>query len=383
MIITVILLGGGLLAALVLLYRQRLVLRTCREELRSLREKLIGLEQDIERFRDATEALPDGVVILDRYRRIEWINTRAQTYLDISPACDIGTPINNLLREPDFLAFLAAARPGSTLELHTRRYPNHLLHFQLVSFAGDRLLLLARDVTQLDRLAAMRRDFVANVSHELKTPLTVTLGFLETAQDALADSPPEEIARYLQTAADQAERMRRLIGDLLTLSGLETDAPPPLEEVVSLAELISEVHEEALALSTGRHVIEVEAASAPNLRGSSRELHSALVNLTSNAVRYTPEGGRVSLNWRDLPNGGGEFCVTDTGIGIPMEHIGRLTERFYRVDRGRSRDVGGTGLGLAIVKHVLERHGGSLRISSEPGKGSTFCASFPAARIVR
>jgi two-component system phosphate regulon sensor histidine kinase PhoR len=164
---------------------------------------------------------------------------------------------------------------------------------------------------------------------------------------------------------------------------LETDAPPPLEEVVPLAELIGEVRDEALALSNGRHSVEVEAASAPNIRGSSRELHSALVNLASNAVRYTPEGGRVSLNWRDLPNGGGEFCVSDTGIGIAMEHIGRLTERFYRVDRGRSRDVGGTGLGLAIVKHVLERHGGSLRISSEPGKGSTFCASFPAARIVR
>ena len=383
MSIAILLLTVALIATLYVVIRQRREMAVLRRERQTLHDQIAELKQSVHLSLDAAEALPDGVVILDARRRIEWLNAKASESLDISPACDIGVPIHNLLREPAFVTFITAAEPGSALEFRTRRNARQMLHVQWVPFSGERVLLLVRDVTQLDRLATMRRDFVANVSHELKTPLTVTLGFIETAQDALADTPPAEIAKYLQTAADQAERMRRLIGDLLTLSSLETDAPPPLEETVPLADLIGEVHSEALAISAGRHDIVLEAAAAPGLRGSSRELYSALLNLASNAVRYTPEGGRISMTWRDVPNGGGEFCVTDSGIGIAPEHIGRLTERFYRVDRGRSREVGGTGLGLAIVKHVLERHGAALRISSEPGRGSTFCASFPAARMVR
>jgi two-component system phosphate regulon sensor histidine kinase PhoR len=383
MSIAILLLTAALIATLYVVVRQRREMAVLRKERQTLNDRIAELKQNVHLSLDAAEALPDGVVILDGQRRIEWLNAKASESLDISSACDIGVPIHNLLREPAFVAFITAAEPGSALEFRTRRNAKQMLHVQWVPFSGERVLLLVRDVTQLDRLATMRRDFVANVSHELKTPLTVTLGFIETAQDALADTPPAEIAKYLQTAADQAERMRRLIGDLLTLSSLETDAPPPLEETVPLADLIGEVHSEALAISAGRHDIVLEAAAAPGLRGSSRELYSALLNLASNAVRYTPEGGRISMTWRDVPNGGGEFCVTDSGIGIAPEHIGRLTERFYRVDRGRSREVGGTGLGLAIVKHVLERHGAALRITSEPGRGSTFCASFPAARMVR
>lgn len=380
---TILLLTAGLIAALYYMARQRRQMDVLQQERQALRTQIAELRQNVHLSLDAAEALPDGVVILDAKGRIEWLNAKASDCLDISPACDIGVPIQNLLREPSFVEFITAAEPGSSLEFRTRRNAKQMLHVQWVPFAEARVLLQVRDVTQLDRLATMRRDFVANVSHELKTPLTVTLGFLETAQDALADTPPAEISKYLQMAADQAERMRRLIGDLLTLSSLETDAPPPLEETVSLTDLMGEVYAEARAISAGRHTIILEAATAPGLRGSSRELHSALLNLASNAVRYTPEGGQISMTWRDVPNGGGEFCVTDSGIGIAPEHIGRLTERFYRVDRGRSREVGGTGLGLAIVKHVLERHGATLRITSELGRGSSFSASFPAVRVVR
>lgn len=339
------------------------------------------LEAGLERFRHAAEALPEGVVILDAQRRIEWINAQAESCLGLVAARDSGTLITHLLREPDFLAFLDAG--GITpLELRTRRNPGHVLQLQVAPFAEARSLVLVRDITQLERLATMRRDFVANVSHELKTPLTVTLGFIETAQDALEDAPPAEVAGYLDTAAEQAKRMQRLIDDLLTLSALETDAPPPREEVARVAELIGEVRAETLALSAGRHTVEVAPAQADiALRGARRELHSAMLNLASNAVRYTPEGGRIVLSWRPAADGGGAFSVKDSGIGIAAEHIGRLTERFYRVDRGRSRDTGGTGLGLAIVKHVLERHGATLRIFSTPGEGSEFRAEFPPPRV--
>lgn len=352
-------------------------------ELRSRRhaEELLALAQSTERFRLAAQALPAGVVILDNHRRIEWINGEAESSLGLKAAHDVSTPINHLLREPAFLELLETSGHGGPLEFRTQRNPGHVLQMQLAPFAQGRLILLIRDITRLEKLATMRRDFVANVSHELKTPLTVTLGFLETAQDALGDAPVEEIAGYLRTAIEQGGRMRCLIDDLLALSGLETDAPPPLEESVSLSDLISEVKTETLALSAGRHTVVIAAASAPNLRGSSRELYSAFLNLATNAVRYTPEGGRISIEWKNT-SAGGEFCVSDTGLGIAEEHINRLTERFYRVDRGRSRSSGGTGLGLAIVKHILERHGGSLHIESQLGVGSVFCARFSAARII-
>jgi two-component system phosphate regulon sensor histidine kinase PhoR len=321
-------------------------------------------------------------MILDGHRTIEWMNLQAEVCLGLKASIDTGSRITHLLREPEFLAYLDGTDQRSApLELHTRRNPGRSLLVQAAPFAAGRTLLLVRDVTQLQKLATMRRDFVANVSHELKTPLTVTLGFIETAQDALHDTPPAEIAAYLATAGEQARRMRQLIEDLLTLSALETDAPPPLEERVSVAALLEEILQEVRALSAGRHRITLENTGPAWLLGSVRELRSAFANLAGNAVRYSPDGGDITLGWRVDGESGACFSVRDSGIGIAAEHLPRLTERFYRVDRGRSREAGGTGLGLAIVKHVLERHQATLRIESAPGRGSIFGVAFPAHRV--
>jgi len=338
--------------------------------------------QELARFRRAAEALPDGVVILDGHRAIEWLNLQAEICLGLKASTDTGSRITHLLREPEFVAFLDSGdHRGIPLELQTRRNPGRCLQVQAAPFAAGRTLLLVRDVTQLQKLATMRRDFVANVSHELKTPLTVTLGFIETAQDALADTPPETVAGFLRTAGEQARRMQQLIDDLLTLSALETDAPPPLEDRVALRPLLEEIRAEIEALSAGRHRISIVCDGPGCLLGSSRELRSAFGNLAGNAVRYSPGGGDIVLRWEPAGEGGARFAVSDNGIGIAAEHLPRLTERFYRVDRGRSREAGGTGLGLAIVKHVLERHQAALQIESYPGQGSTFSAVFPAHRV--
>ena len=234
-----------------------------------------------------------------------------------------------------------------------------------------------KDITQADRLDQTRRDFVANVSHELRTPLTVLAGFLETMQEI--ELPEEERQRYLGMMADQSHRMQSIVQDLLTLSSIES-APPPENEVVDMANLIDKLRRDAEALSGGRHTIVVESDGQGDLRGSEPELVSALGNLVTNAVRYTPAGGTITLQWKTSPQGA-EFAVRDTGLGIDAKHIPRLTERFYRIDRGRSRDSGGTGLGLAIVKHSLNRHQAQLDIRSEVGKGSRFAARFPASRV--
>ena len=337
--------------------------------------------QELARFRRAAEALPDGVLILDGHRAIEWMNLQGELCFGLKASTDTGSRITHLLREPEFLAYLDDTdHRGIPLEFRTQRNPGRVLQVQAAPFAAGRTLLLVRDVTQLQKLATMRRDFVANVSHELKTPLTVTLGFIETAQDALHDTPPVEIAAYLATAGEQARRMRQLIEDLLTLSALETDAPPPLEERVSVAALLEEILQEVRALSAGRHRITLENTGPAWLLGSARELRSAFANLAGNAVRYSPDSGDITLGWC-ADGEGGLFSVRDSGIGIAAEHLPRLTERFYRVDRGRSREAGGTGLGLAIVKHVLERHQATLRIESALGRGSIFGVAFPAHRV--
>jgi two-component system phosphate regulon sensor histidine kinase PhoR len=223
----------------------------------------------------------------------------------------------------------------------------------------------------------MRREFVANVSHELRTPLTVVSGFIETLRE---EEDPVAMRRFLELMGEQAGRMQRLVEDLLTLSSLESAPPPPLEETVRMAPLVERLAAEARALSSGRHRVVVEPPAAIDLLGSEKELASAFGNLVSNAIRYTPEGGSVTLRWKPLDEGAA-FEVQDTGIGIPAEHLPRLAERFYRVDRGRSRETGGTGLGLAIAKHALARHGGTLEISSAPGVGSTFGARFAGPRL--
>ena len=250
----------------------------------------------------------------------------------------------------------------------------------MVPFSKSKKLLIARDITDLERVDAMRRDFIANVSHELRTPLTVVGGFVES----LADNPklPETDARrYFNLMQENTRRMQRLLDDLLTLSRLESDHNLD-EEQVNVPDLLRTLESEAQALSRGRHGITLTLESAAYLTGSLQEIHSALGNLVSNAVRYTPQGGTIDLSWRERDNEA-VFAVRDSGMGIAPEHIPRLTERFYRVDHSRSRETGGTGLGLAIVKHVLTRHGARLEVQSIPGKGSTFSAIFPASRVIQ
>jgi two-component system phosphate regulon sensor histidine kinase PhoR len=339
-----------------------------------------SLAQALARFRAAARALPDGVVILDRDHRIEWSNPTAGYHFGIDAQRDFSQPVVNLIRHPDFVAYLAGGDYDRPIVL--RAAPAEAtLSVRIIEFGEDRKLLNSRDVTAEQRLDTMRRDFVANVSHELKTPVTVLAGFVETLSDPSFEAAPAQRQRYLGMMAEQAKRMQRLVEDLLTLSALESSSAPADEQPIELRPLIERLAEEARALSAGRHRIEALVRHDCRLLGSRSELHSAFSNLVSNAVRYTPENGRVQLLWR-LEQGRGIFSVVDSGIGIEARHIARLTERFYRVDSGRSRETGGTGLGLAIVKHALTRHHAVLDVKSQPGQGSTFSAIFPAARIL-
>ena len=340
------------------------------------------LAQALARFREATSAMPDGVILLSAENFIEWINPAAALHFELDSRHDLGQPITNLVRQPDFVNHLRSQGAGSIV-CRLSRHAGTVLSIQVVPFGEDQRMVLSRDITQFERMETMRRDFVANVSHELKTPLTVVGGFLETIDDMLEDLPPEELRRYLRLASDQAVRMQRLVEDLLELSTLETSAAAPTDEIVDMGSLLTQLLEEGRAFSAGRHEVELDKDGPAALRGSRRELHSAFLNLVTNAIRYTPEGGRVRLLWNVATGGGARFTVSDTGIGIAAEHIPRLTERFYRVDRGRSRESGGTGLGLAIVKHALNRHQAQLDIQSEPGRGSKFAVSFPGERVYR
>jgi two-component system phosphate regulon sensor histidine kinase PhoR len=258
--------------------------------------------------------------------------------------------------------------------------PQNVLELQLVPLPRGQKMLLARDISELARVEAMRRDFVANVSHELRTPITVIVGFLE-AFDEMESPDPAEFRKHIPLMREQTDRIRRLVDDLLTLARLETE-PENKEEPVDLAALTHRLADEARTMSQGKHDIQLEIETPSRLLCNPQELYSALANLVSNAVRYTPGGGRITLRWHLGPRGSGLFSVTDTGEGIEAQHIPRLTERFYRVDRGRSRATGGTGLGLAIVKHILQRHQARLRVESTVGKGSTFTAAFPPDRLI-
>ncbi|OFZ85091.1 MAG: phosphate regulon sensor histidine kinase PhoR [Betaproteobacteria bacterium RBG_16_66_20] len=333
------------------------------------------------RSRRGAQALPYGVAVLDAEYRMDWCNDAAREHLGLDPERDRGQPIVNVVRAPEFVDYLRAGEFAEALRLKSPGSARTLA-LQIVSFGDEEHILLSQDVTGSERVEAMRRDFVANVSHELRTPLTVLAGFLETIQDLKLDA--SRVRDYVSLMAPQAARMKRLIDDLLTLSALEHAPAPPDAERVALRPLLERVRAEAEALSAGRHRISLEAAGADDLLGAEGELASAFVNLATNAVRYTPAGGEIRICWRSgtqLADGGAEFSVEDTGIGIDPEHLPRLTERFYRVDRGRSRETGGTGLGLSIVKHALARHQAMLAIESTPGKGSRFIARFPAARL--
>ena len=345
-------------------------------------EQRTRLSTELDRFREASQAMPDGVMYLSHTDTIEWINRQAAKDFGLDPERDPGVPVPNLVRQPDFVHYLEAGNYADPFPYRPIHRKGAALLVQVIRFGDDRKMVISRDVSQLEKLETMRRDFVANVSHELRTPLTVVSGFIETVLDGGDEIARAERDQYLGMALDQAGRMQRLIQDLLALSALETDAPSPAEDVFEVGGLVREIGRETEALSAGRHQVVVRVESECRCAGSAKELHSAFANLASNAVRYTPDGGTVTLVWRVLEDGSAEFCVQDTGIGIAPEHVPRVTERFYRVDRGRSRETGGTGLGLAIVKHVLTRHQCELRVSSTPGKGSRFCVLLPARRVV-
>ena len=336
------------------------------------------LAQALAQLRRAAQAMPDGVALLDAKDAIEWCNDQAAAMLELDPRADVGRPIANLMREPAFVEYLASREQHGAREVRVPMPHGRLLAIKLIPYGEAQTLLLARDVTQAERVETMRRDFVANVSHELRTPLTVLVGFLETVRELKLD--PQRVRDYLGMMREQASRMHRIIEDLLALSMLES-APPPAAERVRVAPLLERLAADAAALSGGRHEIRVEGRPQVDLLGAETELSSAFGNLLSNAVRYTPAGGKVTLAWHDGPEGA---CLTvqDTGMGIAAEHIPRLTERFYRVDRSRSRETGGTGLGLAIVKHALSRHQATLDIETTLGAGSRFSARFPPSRTI-
>ena len=350
---------------------------------RALRNKDLALVEEklrLKQFLAAIEASPNGVMLLDDSEQIEWCNSVAAEHFGLDPQRDRRQRITNLVRTPAFVAHLggddfvepivfASPTGQATLSVLVRPYG-----------AGLKLLL-SQDITERERSDAMRRDFVANVSHEIRTPLTVLSGFVETlVQLPLSEA---ERRRVLVMMEQQTHRMQALVGDLLTLAQLEGSPRPAPDRWVALRPILQRAAEDAMALSAGRHAIELQGGEDTELAGSEAELLSAVSNLCNNAVRYTPEGGRITLRFMRRDDGSAELAVSDTGIGIAREHLPRLTERFYRVDGSRSRDTGGTGLGLSIVKHVVQRHGGEIDIQSEPGKGTTFRLVLPALRVRR
>ena len=336
------------------------------------------LATELQHIEQATAALPEGVAILNEANRIEWCNPLAQQHFDLDPEHDFMQDITYLVRQPEFVGYLHESNFNEPLVMRPARHDGMVLSIKLIPYGVNKRLLISRDVTQLERIEAMRRDFVANVSHELRTPLTVVNGFVENLQD-MPDLSQDNARRALQLMAEQTRRMENLVADLLTLSHLENDQSPLLEETVGMGALLDEILREGQSLSGDSHALRLEVASDAKLLGNREELHSAFGNLLSNAIRYTPKGGLILLRWAER-DGQPVFSVQDSGIGIAAQHIPRLTERFYRVDRSRSRETGGTGLGLAIVKHIAMRHQAKLEVLSEEGKGSTFALAFPAGR---
>ncbi len=360
-----------------------------RRWLRQTQQKMLDSETRLQEFLAAIQASPNGVVLLDTQGRIEWCNHIAAEHFGFDAQRDLLQQIGNLVREPAFAAYSTQADLSrGTLMLGrggTATRPVRL-SVHLHPYGDGRRLLLSRDVTAMEQAEAMRRDFVANVSHEIRTPLTVMSGFVETMQNLPLDEGQRE--RYLGFMAQQAQRMQTLVSDLLTLSSIEGSPMPSNQDWAVLRDLLAQCAREAEALSgmvtagqTKAHALRFGPMPEGSIAGASSELLSAMSNLVSNAVRYTPAGGRIDVRWQPLPDGRAEFSVKDTGPGIAAEHLSRLTERFYRVDPSRSRETGGTGLGLAIVKHVVQRHGAELRIESTQGQGSRFAIVFPASRL--
>ena len=348
---------------------------------RSLRNKDLALSQErqrLEQFFAAIEASPNGVMLLDAADQIDWCNSVAAEHFGLDPTRDRRQRVTNLVRAPAFVAYLQTGNFDEPI-VFVGPLGRATLSVLVRPYGDGMKLVLSQDITERERAESMRRDFVANVSHEIRTPLTVLAGFVET----LAQLPLTEVERkrVLALMAQQTDRMQALVADLLTLAQLEGSPRPGADRWLSLLPLMQRALADATGLSASKHVFELLGGDDAELAGSEPELLSAVGNLLNNAVRYTAEGGRITLRWRWRDDGRGEIEVSDTGIGIAREHLPRLTERFYRVDGSRSRDTGGTGLGLSIVKHVVQRHGGEIDVQSEPGKGSSFRLVFPALRL--
>jgi two-component system phosphate regulon sensor histidine kinase PhoR len=334
--------------------------------------------QVLREVRRSTAALPDGVVLLNDVNEILWFNRTASKVIGLKRE-DLGLRIGNLLRQPGFVNYLAAESFATPVVVNGGAASDTYLSLQVVRYGDGQRLLLARDVTRQTRLEATRKDFVANASHELRSPLTVISGYLETIdQDSdlhpTLRGPVEEMRR-------QAQRMTNIIQDLLELSRIEAIPEEVSGSRVDVAALLSTLRKDVLARPQHPREVRVELDSPAALLGDERDVHSAFANLVDNAAKYTPPDGSLAMRWW-VDEEGAHFSVADTGIGIAPEHLPRLTERFYRVDPGRSRATGGSGLGLAIVKHVLERHGAELAVESVPGRGSTFTCHFPARRVL-
>lgn len=357
-----------------------------RRLLKASQRLTVESENRLKDFLAALQASPNGVVLLDAQARIEWFNQTAADHFGFDAQRDLLQHLGNLVRDPEFAAYLASRNFDRDVVMPGRGSSESKpvkLSVHLHPYGEGRMLLLSRDITAKEQAEAMRRDFVANVSHEIRTPLTVLAGFVETLQTLPLDEPERQ--RYLGLMSQQAQRMQTLVSDLLTLSRLEGSPLPGMAEWVSVDVLMRQCEQDARDLShvlwTAPHDLRFERTSGCEVAGSPLELHSAMSNLIGNAIRYTPAQRRIDVGFKRQADGGAVFFVTDQGPGIAQEHIPRLTERFYRVDRSRSRDTGGTGLGLAIVKHVAQRHGAELCIDSVPGKGSTFSILLPATRM--
>jgi two-component system, OmpR family, phosphate regulon sensor histidine kinase PhoR len=339
------------------------------------KQRLLRLLRELRR---STAAMPDGVVVLNPQAEILWFNRTAARLLGFRGKADFGMRIDNLVRQPEFVRYLRAGDFAMPVIVRSAIGAEQYLSVQIVPYGNGQLLALVRDVTREARLGAMRRDFVANASHELRSPLTVISGYLETLTqepelDPLVAGPLLEMRR-------QALRMTGIVQDLLELSRLESSEREAPAEPINVLALMAQLRQDVLARAHHPAEVQVLADSNDLLLGEEGQIHSAFANLVDNAAKYTPPEGSMRIRWW-TDESGGYFAVSDTGIGIAPEHIPRLTERFYRVDAGRSRSTGGSGLGLAIVKHVLQRHGAALSIESEEGRGSRFVCHFPRERL--
>ncbi|MDD2975498.1 phosphate regulon sensor histidine kinase PhoR [Aquabacterium sp.] len=353
------------------------------QRLLQLRERAIEKEHArLADFLSAIEVSPNGVMLLDAADHITWVSTSAANHFGLDPQRDLHQRVTNLIRQPAFVQYLSAGdfREGMKCPMSTGAHSWLLIHIKCY---GDGLkLVLSQDITERERADHMRRDFVANVSHEIRTPLTVLSGFIET----MGTLPLTEIERQrvIGLMSQQAERMQTLVSDLLTLAQIEGSPSPAPDRWLKVDDLMQRIDNDLRGLSRERHPVTVTVDSQDKrceIAVVETEWLSAMGNLVSNAVRYTPDGQPIEVRWQMLRDGRAEFSVKDGGVGIAPEHIPRLSERFYRADSSRSRNTGGTGLGLSIVKHVVQRHGGELKVVSELGRGSTFSLTLPAVRV--